>query len=392
MRSLKRYLFIFFPLLSIALFCSTGHSTEGLQWERFRLLPALSISELYTDNVYLTPADTRGDVVTTVSPKASLDFALAPKNIVSARYNADFRSYERSDNFKEYIYQTGLSWTLTAPLGSTFKADAGADHNSIQPYSALDTHKDYVMREAFADVLLKSLLYADIGLRYDHTSRTFTDEVNDLDDFDRDTVTLNATYWKLPLTGFLVEYTYSRQNNYNLPLSQKMDMQTILAGVQWDPTAKLSGHLKVGYYSTKVEEGDNSGGLDMDTDLAYKATDFTRVGVAAFRRLIRTTIVERETGEFYVSTGGTVSTAYSRWEPVTVSTDVTYVHNTFSQAGFLPSGERVDDLFSAGVAAKYSLKDWLSFVVSCKYKVNDSNYAAYGYRENRAEARLTLAI
>jgi hypothetical protein len=138
--------------------------------------------------------------------------------------------------------------------------------------------------------------------------------------------------------------------------------------------------------------GDNSGGFDMDTDLAYTVSDFTRLGLAAFRRVVRSTIVARETGEFYVSTGGTLSASYSRWAPVTISTDVSYINNTFTQTGLLSGGERVDDFFSAGLGAKYSLRDWLSFLVSFKYRVNDSNYAAYGYRENRAEARLSLAM
>ncbi len=281
---------------------------------------------------------------------------------------------------------------MTAPRGSTFKVDASADYNSIQPYSALDTHRNYVLREVFADTLLKSVTFADIGLRYDHSSRTFTDELYSADDYELDTVKLDLTYWRLPVTGFIVEYIYSHQNNYNLSVSQNLNTQVILVGVRWDPTAKLSGHLEAGHYSTRLGQGDKSGGFDMDMDLAYKMSDFTRVNVSAFRSVVRSTIAARETGEFYVSTGGTVLASYGRWEPITMTADVTYVNNKFTQTGTLAGGERVDDFFAAGLGAKYSLTDALSVLVSFKYKVNDSNYDAYGYRENRVEARLTLAI
>lgn len=396
MGSLKRYLLLFSFLISV-LFCSPGFSkesskAEGLIWDRVRLMPALTLSEIYSDNIFLTPADHRTDFITAVDPKASLDFALAPQNIISLRYRGDFRFYEKSDNFQKYAYQSGASWAWTAPKGSTFKIDAGEDHNSIQPYSATDTYKEYVERKAFADAVLKSLLFVDLGFRYDHASRRYADSLYSLDDFNRDSATVNATYWALPVTGILLEYTYSRQNNYNLPVSQTLDTQEIMTGVRWDPTAKLSGHLKVGYYYTSLEGSANPNGFDIDTDLAYQASDFTRLSLVAFRRLVRSTLVDRETGQFYISAGGAVSASYSGWDPITMTMDISYANNRFSQIGNLPGGERADDYIDAGLGARYSLKDWLSFMMNYRYRVNDSNYSAYGYRESRVEVRLSLAI
>jgi len=388
----KRIVAAAFPLLLIFFCSSAAFSEKGLTWERVRLMPALTLSETYSDNIFLTHADLQGDFITTVGPKASLDFALAPQNILSLRYSGEFRFFERSDNFKTSLYQSGIAWTLTAPKGSTFKIDMKEDHNSSQPYSRTDKHKDYVEQTIAADMALKSLLLVDFAVRYEHGSRKFTDALYSFDDFTRDSATINLTYWAQPVTGFLLEYSFSRQNNSNLPVAPRMDSQTILAGIQWRPTAKLSGHLKGGYYFAKLDGSTDSRGFGTDTDVAYQASDVAQLSLSAFRRPVRSTIADRETGAFYVSAGGNLSVSYNRWSPLTLTLNAAYINNHFEQNSILPGAERRDILESAGLIVKYSPRDWLTFNINYQYRKNDSDISAYTYRDNRTEASLSLAI
>jgi hypothetical protein len=375
------------------LWYSTGFSADGLKWGRFRFLPEISTSEIYTDNVYLDPTDERSESITTISPKLAIDFAIAPMNYITLKYNGDYRIYSKSDNFKKYIQQIDLLWTLTTPKGSAFKVGTRADFDSIQPYSERDRFKDYTETEAYADIHVPLGTSLDGGIRYGHLSQNFDDPLYAVDEFERDTVTLNILYKRLPFTTPLIEYTFYHQNNNDiLNFSTDMDVQILLVGAQWEPTAKLSGYLKGGYYQAKLDNGDDSGGLAIDTNMAYRLSDFVQLSLTLFRRLGTSISAARETGNYYIATGGDFSVSYSRWEPLTMNMDVSYQNNKYKQKGTIFDEHRTDKYYSAGIQAKYSPRDWLSFGLGYHYRKNDTNFEFDKYRENRIQASVSFAM
>jgi polysaccharide biosynthesis protein VpsM len=389
---LKTLCFIAFQIFFVLLQYSNGFSEEGLKWGRLRFSPELSLSETYTDNIYQDSTDERDDSITTLSPKLSIDLAFAPRNYLTLRLEGDFRLYSHSDNFKKEIYRTSLFWTLTTQKGSTFKVGARADFNSIQPYSERDDHKDYEDKEAYADVLFPLGAFTEVGIRYSHLSERFKDPLFALDECDRDSVTLKVAYKKLPATALLIEYTFYHQDNNDI-MGSSTDFNThiLLIGAQWEPTAKLSGFLKAGYYASEFENDEDSSGLAIDADVIYRFSDVTHFKVNAFRRLATSTRAARDTGDFYVSTGGSMSVSYRRWDPLTVSMDLTYRNNKYEQKDILGE-DRKDDLFGIGMRAKYSPRNWLSFVLTYHYEVNDTNFDPADYRENRVQASITFAL
>jgi len=379
-------------VLAVVLFCSTAYSSEGLEWGHFRVRPALSLSELYTDNVYQDHTDVRSDYITTLAPKLSLDFAFAVKNYITAQYEGEFRYYKNADNFNKDTHHAGLFWTWETPKGSTLKLGARADFDSIQPYSATDRHKDFVEEEVFAETLLKVSAITDLGLRYGHLSQNFRNPLDAINEFDRDTVTLSILYRRFSNEAFLLEYTYYFQNNNDLSgPSTDMNSHIIYLGSQWDPTAKLSGTLKMGYYLTKLEAGDNSDGFAMEADLTYRFSEITQFKAIAFRRLVRSSIAARETGDFYVSTGGSLSAYYSKWDPLNLRMGFFYTGNRFSQ-GDTQFSERKDSFYSAAIEAKHAFRERLVFLLRYEYRLNNSNISAFEYSENRGEARISFAL
>lgn len=170
---LKTLWFIAFQVFFILLQYSTAFSGDGLKWGRFRFTPELSVSEAYTDNVYIAPTDEQSDTVTTIFPKLLIDFAIAPRNYFSLCYEGDFRMYAHSDNFKKDIHHLNIFWNLTTAKGSIFKIGARANLDSIQPYSVEDRHKDYEEKQAYADILVSLGAFTDVGIKYDHDDCTF---------------------------------------------------------------------------------------------------------------------------------------------------------------------------------------------------------------------------
>lgn len=383
---------IVFQILFVFICYSTGFSEEGLEWGRFRLVPELSFSEQYSDNIFLTHENIRNEYITTVTPKLSLNFAFAPENLITLSYEGNFRFYEKYDNFKKDTHQTGLLWTLTTLKGSTFRIGANMDYNSVQPYSEKGRHKDFVARDAFVSTSLKLESLLGLDLKYDYKSRRFDESIDEIDDYDMNTITLDIVYQMFPVTAFLLEYSYRHQNNNDqFDFFPDMDTNTVFVGVRWDPTAKLSGDLKTGYTQTSVKEGDDFSGFAIDADLTYKLSDITKFKATASRMLVRSTVAARETGIYYISTGGSLSATCLILEPLTVSMDFSYRNNDFKVQDILTQG-RKDNLLSAGLKANYLVSNWFSLQLNYRYTRNDSNFPEVDYKENRVEIRLSLSM
>jgi hypothetical protein len=393
MRICPKLLLLLFEVLSIALYCSVGFSAEGLEWGRFRVLPELSVSESYTDNVYLDNSDIRNDYITDVAPKLSLDFAFATRNYLTLRYEGEFRNYKNSDNFKKDIHRIGVSWTWNTPKDSLIKLGARADFDSIQPFSVNTRHKDFEEKEVFGDTTFNIGASTDIGVRYSHTIRRFNDPAQVIDDFDEDKITFNATYTKFLVTEPIIEYTFSHQDNKQItdPF-RDMNVQMLLIGVQWRPSGKLTGFFKPGYFQAKSQGGNNSNGFAMNVNMTYQATDVMQFKINASRNPVKSTMANRETGNYFISTVGNISADYKGWAPVMVNATVLYRNNNFKQQDIIPGPRRTDNYFSTGLSARYSISNWLSFSASYHYNRNNSNLESEIYKENRGEVCLSYVL
>jgi hypothetical protein len=328
-----------------------------------------------------------------VTPKLSLDFAFAPRNYLTLRYEGEFRYYKNSDNFKKDIHRIGVSWTWNTPKESLIKLGARADFDSIQPFSVNDRHKDFEEKEVFGDLIVNIGAFTDIGVRYGHTIRRFNDPTYVIDDFDEDKITFNAKYTKFIITEPIIEYTFSHQ--YDKQISdpfRDMNVQMLLIGVHWKPSEKLTGFFKPGYFQARSKGGDNSNGFAMNVNMTYQATDVTQFKINAYRNPVKSTTANRETGNYFISTVCSISADYSGWDPITANAMVSFKNNNFKRQDSIPGSRRTDNYFSAGLSARYSISNWLSFSASYHYNRNNSNLKPELYKENRGEICLSYVL
>jgi hypothetical protein len=343
------------------------------------------LGEAYSDNVFLTKEDHKENFFTHILPALTADFAIAPQHYLSVAYKGDYQFHSKYDNFKEFQHRGDFSWDLTTAKGSTFKAGAWVKDGAVQPYSEQDFSKDYVEWEAFTDNLIKVGTFTGLGLEYKHTSRRFDDSSYEIDDFDRDWVALDLYYdrlWHLPL---LLEYRFARQDDKEIEglLSRDSITNSIFVGARWKPGARLSGVLRLGYTYAAYQGTSDFGGFAMDTDLTYRLSDFTTFKLTLVRMTNTSTSAERQTGYYYVNTGGTFSTTYSRWDPLTIYLAFEYMNMAYDQFTF--EADRVDNYYSAGLRAQYAIRQWASVSLDYRYNRNETDYLPAEYTENRVE-------
>jgi hypothetical protein len=357
------------------------------------LLPGLSIMEKYSDNIFLSNKKRQNDAVTIISPQLSLDFSISPDNNVNVSYNGYFSLYRKSDNFKKDIHKTDASWKWITPKGSILKIGAAMNFDSIQPYSLQDDHKDFVEKRLFGETAFEAGAFIDMGIAYDRTVQRFKKSLYNTDNFDRDTVTLRVAYKRLSDTTIVTEYSYFFQNNKDRsgPFTD-LDAHVVLLGAQWDPSKKLYGHIKTGYYQIHAKSDLRSSGLAMDTDIGYRVTDIILLNLVGYRRAVTSTRTARESGEYYISTGGGLKVSYSGIQRLMLTLNAQYKKNHFKQPGSEPGPMRKDNYFDLGVGATYDIQKWCSFLANYHYRVNNSSIDEESFKEKRIEAQLRFAL
>jgi hypothetical protein len=185
----------------------------------------------------------------------------------------------------------------------------------------------------------------------------------------------------LPFAALLLEYNYYHQNNNDLDgPSTDMDTNTVLIGTLWEPTEKLSGSIKAGYTHTDFKEVKDFGGFATKTDLTYRYSDFTSFRFTAYRETRRATQAEREGKNYFISSGGSLSTFYSRLRPWTISLAFSYQNKDFENQR--NEDKRQDDIFGASFEAGYSLTDELSLSLQYRYNKTNSTDSSVKYQEN----------
>ena len=386
-REIQLFLILLFGavLLSVSV-CEA----EGLVYDRVRIRPSISLSEIYTDNTFLTHSNEVSEFITTLSPRASLDLAFSPGSYITFTYGLDYRIHSRFKNFKKDTHKLSLTYTWKTTKGSKVEVGTKLDLDFLQPYSKADRAKRFTLKRFYMDTQLHIGAFTEIGFNLGFDSRRFRDDRDERDDYDRTKITLMGGYSLFPASVIFIETSYSHQNNPRLAglPDTDMDTYTIYTGVKWAPTSKLSGTLKAGYTKTHFKELNDFDGTAIDTDITYKYSEITHFNLRLFKTLIRSTRGARETGEYFISRGGGLSCIYTRWEPLTFTVDLGYNVKDFRET----TADRKDKLYTLGLKTDYKYRQWLSWTLQYRYRKNSSNITTEQYRDNRFIMTISASI
>jgi uncharacterized protein (PEP-CTERM system associated) len=177
------------------------------------------------------------------------------------------------------------------------------------------------------------------------------------------------------------------------------DSQRYWLGLLWEPTAKIVGTIKGGYYKRDYDGKGDWSGFAMEGDLKYKLSSHDTLTLKGFRTPLETSVTETHApgfapgryGTYYLSTGGTLAYSHRFTYKISGVADISYFNDDYRQKG--SSGKkREDDRFAAGIGAHYQIQEWLAFKVGYRYSNNDSNADNESYRENLLSAILSLAF
>jgi hypothetical protein len=184
----------------------------SLSFARTEFTPAISVSELYDDNIDLTQTNKISDWITTISPSLNLTFA-SEKNNFQLRYAPSIVRYKKTDN-NNTIGQSGtltlgeeLTDRLRVDLNDTLLRSEDPIEQTEGVFGARRTRNPYLRNNGGASFTYLFGPEDTFKLGYNH-SFLKNEDVN-LNDNTYATPFMGLTYWFNVSNGIELNYQYN---------------------------------------------------------------------------------------------------------------------------------------------------------------------------------------
>jgi hypothetical protein len=182
---------------------------------------------------------------------------------------------------------------------------------------------------------------------------------------------------------------------YDIPAvaaDRDSDAWRFLVGVKGDLTAKTSALIKVGwewrdYDNSRREDWD---GFIAEGSIVWKYREPSEVRLFGGRANVESL---EEFFNNYISNYVGVEVRHFLSERLLVRVRGLGGINEYpaNQAVGVPSPEREDTFFEAGVSLRFQMRRWLAFELGYDFRIRDSNFEINDYQNNRVKGSVLLS-
>lgn len=368
---------------------SGNQETPLLRLGPFEVHPTLSVTESFTDNVFLAPDKRRSDAITTVSPGLLLQMPVRQHllswggNTTIARYAS--HSSENTTDWTLYgacDLQLGrrIKYAVAGNYGYTHEGRSASSTSSIEKYwnGDLTTSLAYIMADK-----------AKIKLEY---TRTWLDyRTSDYRSRDEDAVSLYLYYRALPRTAPYVQYEFKNVTFRDNSTSLDNSVHSVFAGAIWELSERSRGNVKVGYLDKSFRHSSHEGIGDFaaSLDVTHYVSDDNYLKCVGAR-----TVDESSTQgtRYSVATGIGAEFTHRFLDRLSATVSGGFREVRFSNAEEGESKRRIDEVLQAGLTVRYTFRRWLECSLTYNWFDRDSNVATYDATENTVALRLAAAF
>lgn len=377
----------------------------------FELIPAVTTTLAYDDNVTRSNADDIDSFKTIIAPEVILlnNFGANQLQFGYRISRGDYFS-SKEDNYTDHFLSASLDMELNSKnrFESAVLFEDGHDDRgtvfSIGEGGALDSPDKFKQKEfdfvytygaltanARLDLILnlQDLDYDSNVVDIDETDAVELVDVYRFRDRSRNRIGGAFYYRVASATDFVVDVShtnidYDVDADPLLPLDSSE--QAILVGVKWESTAATTGYAKVGYQSKEfdVEAREDFSGVKWQAGLTwapYERTSFN----------LNTNGDTRETngeGNFIRRKDVSLTWQHEWLDRFSTEAGITYGNDTYDAE----TNVREDDISEFSVAAVYQFRRWMTIRAGYQFEKRDSNREVIDYDRNlfSITARITL--
>jgi polysaccharide biosynthesis protein VpsM len=369
---------------------ATDSLARGWQTHRLgalRVTPFLGYDAIYCSNLFQTPNNKKADFANTISPGIRLELPVAQQHRLSLGYFANAFLYSRYGSQSHYDQNFNADAALNFPkmdvrFGSALRLATEQANTQIQQQRQYNRITPYFAAGyKFADVWR-------IEGTYQFDTLLFPKKDNQVDNYQDHLMTWSLFYKFWPKTAAFVQYSVDFRTHPNYPLNDNVTHFPSL-GLQWDPTAKISGSVKVGYtvadYNhNTIERGNSTGGVAFSAQTIYKFSRYTNVALVA-QRSIQENADNLNNGYYNSGLFLTVNHLFHYFQVSSYAAFAFYHNNYVGDTFNSGTGEfqhRVDNIVSAGVGLSRPVTNWLRLRLDYLYTNQSSNFSGLSYNQH----------
>ena len=381
------------------------------------LIPGIEMQGIYDDNIYkgngreyASPTTTgeekkEADWITHAKPSLMLNYAMPERGNVSLGYQGDFAFYNTNTTNNWKNNQGLLDVNYLAPGGLILGIN-DMYANGEDPLGNAEQYKQGRVTKRWTNDLKTKLGYNIMSnfrtiLYYNNSKQAYKDIADYSQDYTENEYGLGLETRFLPKTWGFIRYHYGERKYDTLGLTQTTDAYNsdykwnrVSVGLTWDPGAKLSGELNVGYQMLKYnnEYADAANTLRREdkntwtaaTSINFQATASTDLAMN-ISRAVRNS--GSDNNEQFTDTGIGFNFKQMLLTKLSLIGGVTYSKNEYN----LPVGvPRTDDNYSANLGLNYAIQDWLGVGVGYNYSRKNSNAELNEYIDNQFMVSLKI--
>jgi hypothetical protein len=274
---------------------SGGMDTLARGWQSphrlgvVRFSPFMEIQQTFNSNIYSTTSDKKSDFITSFNPAMRLELPMAQRHLVSLGYLGNYYAYNRYDQNDHLDHTLNLDGSFNFPQGLALRGGSTIRYATEDRTATTGVQRTYERLSPYFQAAYKMADRWKIEANYQEDSLMFVDPVNQASDYNCHNAAVTLFYKFLPKTAAMAQYIYTyRQHPYSR-LSNNV-IQTPMLGLTFDPTAKISGTLKVGYTFQQFDfnmpgRTNSSGDASLSIQTLYRYSQYTNVTLVAQRAI-----------------------------------------------------------------------------------------------------------
>jgi hypothetical protein len=365
------------------------------------LHPSMGVAEMYTDNVFRSNANRRGDFFTTLAPaiQAQLPFS-SGRHVFVADYRTNIQFYHRtpSNDVQDQTASGRLQFNFPWGLRADFQGEHKLGHDprgSAVDLLALEVNKwttnGFTGELAYRGGQMGAVFTAQT-LRWNflnNNQRIFRDRLTNY-------LGLTLLGNVFPKTSLVVDFR-TIQNVYDQNKNLDSTIYTASVGARWDVTGKTTGEVLVGYQLLRFnnapvdqpgpvlslfnrEQGkDSAPSLFVSGRVTWRPTSGLELTIQPYRSIQQTVFIGTF---FFTATGVNVSAVQRFTNRIDGSVNAGIERDRFDTTGSTGTTgpARSDTLKNVALGINYHAVKWLGISAQYVFEDRASNITSFSYQ------------
>ncbi len=384
---------------------------------------SLAVSELYTDNAFLSNKDKKSGSSTVLSPEVWILLPRTEREMpeiedVSTRAPGGLIISRQKPHVSRH-YEAFLLYHADIPLSSNLPSEKTVSHRASggfiyngnrvfasvleqfdRAYNTIGTGvpSDPVRVDKYKSNLFDASISYDTGNRfrlmldYSNFLVNYDEAANDFQDRMDNSVAAYVFYQIQPKTALFVEYDFI-DIAHDKDAALDSTEHNLFGGVQWDITAKSKGTIKAGYGIKDFANTDTSfNSYIFEAQISHNLSSRNSLTLTAYRQTDETDFLQ---SSFISTDGAKLQFQHRLTRRITGAASLEYAKETYEGGDFTLEGvtkQRKDNIFDAALSLRYQFRRWLASDIGYEFTRRDSNFGDFSYTSNTFFIRITGAI